>query len=910
MHAALEAIPYPAVLVDTLGTVLYANSVCQQQWPGAITAGTDFSAHPSLTHIYTLSGEHVLPTELPVNRTIKYGEACHNLELVIKQPGQPVQYVRLSSSPFVQHGTLTGAVLIIEPRTHFHALHRELAQRSAELQALNELASRLLSLNTPAQVYEAALDGVLAIVGARRGGFTLVDHSDARFHIVARRGYRQETLGTADRLTFSTPCGHNMARESGDITVVHIEDAPPVSRQVLESEAAHTAVLVPVIVHERVVAILSYLLDEHHELSITERELLRTAATYIGAALERAHLYEEAEAERARLARLLEELPVGVFVAEGEPALRTFRWKLINRAGQQQFEAPTVTPGPVSEKFTILHPDGRPYTEDELPLQQAIWTGTPPPEQELIFQYHDGHRRVFLSRINLFGDDGTTRQAIAISQDITERKHLEDTVRAYAHTLKTEYDRLAYVVSNIDIAISIVDRQGRIMLVNQAWERFSGRGRDEVVGKTYGELMDPAFAGQGQAVIDHVLTTGQPLHMHEFYYSDQQYPYGIYIDGFVQPLRTSDGSLEGAIIASIEVTERVRSRRQLEQRNAVLSAIFEAAPVGLVLGDTDLRIIDFNAMWARIMGIDPDTARGRIIYEVIPSARAREDLHRNVLAGEAVDLIATSHTPAGERDPHYYDVHMRPVRDAEGRVTGILSAVIDVTARHLLDRQKDEFIALALHELRTPVTTIKGYAQVGVKAAGEAGNDRLARILRVIVEQSDRLTRLVSELLDVSRMDNGTLELDLQRFDLAGLLREVVGNLSLTAPEFEFDLHLPHAPVMVHADRQRIEQVITNLVQNAVKYSADSRKIEIGLRVGDGQAVTGVRDYGVGIPLDQQTRIFERFYRASNVRAHRSGLGLGLFISHNIVHRHGGRMWVQSAEGQGSTFYFSLPISP
>jgi PAS domain S-box-containing protein len=910
IQAVLEAMPYAAMIVDASGVVRYTNRILEQLWPGQITTGMNLYTHPVLNHLYSADGKPLSVSQLPFSRTLETGQVCHNVELVARLPSQPPQYVLVSSAPIMRGGKPQGAVLTLEPRTEFHTMQEELARRNAALQALNDLATRLLNLNTADRLCEAALDGVLAIMGARRGCVVLTDDHSRRFRMVAYRGYTEETCRLADRLLHDVLSGHNRARETKDIVVVHSDDAPPLVAKVLAVEKAHTAVLVPVLLHDRVVGVLSYLLDEHRELTTAERELLRTASTYVGAALERAQLYEEAESERARLSRLLEELPVGVFVAEGEPELRTFRWVLINRTGQQQFEAPTVTPGPVSEKFTILHPDGRVYTEDELPLQHAIWTGTPPPEQELIFRYHDGHERVFLSKISIFGYDGTTRQAIAISEDITERKHLENQVRAYAETLKSEYDRLAYAVSNIDIAISIVDRAGRIILVNQAWEQFSGRKREEVIGLTYGEIMDPAFAAQGQAIIDYALRTGQSMHIREFYYEDRTHPDGIYIDGFVQPLLASDGQVEGVIIASIEVTEKVRARQQLEQRNAVLRAIFEAAPVGLVLGDAERHIVDFNAMWARIMGIDPDIARGRLIYEVAPSAREREDLHLRVLAGESVDLAGMALKPAHDDRVHYYDVHMRPVRDASGQVVGILSVVIDVTERYLLDRQKDEFIALASHELKTPVTAIKGYAQVGVKTAHEAGNDRLVRILGIIVEQSNRLTRLVNELLDVSRMESGELEFDLQEFDLVELVREVVGSLELTAPEFAFNLHLPADPVMVHADRHRIEQVITNLVQNAVKYSGDSRKIDVSVLVDGEEAVIGVRDYGVGIPATQQPHIFERFYRASNVRTHRSGLGLGLYISHNIVRRHGGRMWLESIEGKGSTFYFSLPRTP
>src|SRR5690349_14564958 len=137
----------------------------------------------------------------------------------------------------------------------------------------------------------------------------------------------------------------------------------------LVAHRGQTAVLLPLLRGEQVIAVLSYLLDEYREATPNERELLRTAATYAGAALERAALYESAEAEGARLAYILEELPIGVFIAEGDTDGENFHWTLINRAGQQQFGAATTTPGVVSETYTVMHPDGRPYAEEELPLQ-------------------------------------------------------------------------------------------------------------------------------------------------------------------------------------------------------------------------------------------------------------------------------------------------------------------------------------------------------------------------------------------------------------------------------------------------------------------------------------------------------------------------------------------------------------
>jgi signal transduction histidine kinase len=257
----------------------------------------------------------------------------------------------------------------------------------------------------------------------------------------------------------------------------------------------------------------------------------------------------------------------------------------------------------------------------------------------------------------------------------------------------------------------------------------------------------------------------------------------------------------------------------------------------------------------------------------------------------------------------YGDIHLRPVRDASGMITGMLSAIVDSTLRHEIDQAKDSFIALASHELKTPITTIKGYAQSTLRNLEAYDGARLARTLTIINEQANRITRLVNEMLDVSRMESQTLTLNLEQFDLREVVEEVASNQALISPEFELDLQLPEGPLVVEADRQRLEQVLTNLVQNAVKYSGERKHIEVAAWVEGQEVIASVRDYGVGIPAAQQSRVFQRFFRASNVStSNYSGLGLGLFISHGIITRHGGRMWLESTEGEGSTFYFALPL--
>ncbi|MGN6758157.1 MAG: GAF domain-containing protein, partial [Thermomicrobiales bacterium] len=192
-------------------------------------------------------------------------------------------------------------------------VEQELVQRNRALRALNDLAARLLRMNTVLAVYDAALDGILAIVGSDRGAIALTDDARRVFHVVAYRGYTPATLRMTEGLSYDTPAAHNQARETRDIAIIHPDASGPVGQAVLSEQRVQTAVLLPLVRGEQVIGVLSYLLDDYREATPNERELLRTAATYAGAALERAALYEAAEAERARLAYILEELPIGVF---------------------------------------------------------------------------------------------------------------------------------------------------------------------------------------------------------------------------------------------------------------------------------------------------------------------------------------------------------------------------------------------------------------------------------------------------------------------------------------------------------------------------------------------------------------------------------------------------------------------
>jgi PAS domain S-box-containing protein len=227
-----------------------------------------------------------------------------------------------------------------------------------------------------------------------------------------------------------------------------------------------------------------------------------------------------------------------------------------------------------------------------------------------------------------------------------------------------------------------------------------------------------------------------------------------------------------------------------------------------------------------------------------------------------------------------------------------------------LSRLKDEFLSIASHELRTPVTSIKGYTQLAKMLIKEGDLNTSEEYLDITLDQIDRMSRLILELLDVSRIETGRLEIRREPIAWAHFVRDVVHRHHTAVSDRRFHVSVSDDDKIVVGDRDRLEQVLGNLLENAVKYSPDGSDVTVTVEDrGDG-FVTAVCDRGIGIPADELGQVFERFHRGRQVSStNYGGLGLGLYITKQIIERHGGSIWVESKEGQGTTFYFSLPAT-
>jgi signal transduction histidine kinase len=228
---------------------------------------------------------------------------------------------------------------------------------------------------------------------------------------------------------------------------------------------------------------------------------------------------------------------------------------------------------------------------------------------------------------------------------------------------------------------------------------------------------------------------------------------------------------------------------------------------------------------------------------------------------------------------------------------------------------KDDFIGIAAHELRNPLAVLQGFAQLlqaqSTRDGGVALTTDQQESLDGILQSAKRLGELTDDLLDVTRLQAGRLQLHQEPTDLVMLVRRVVKRFQMTVERHRCNVEARADVLVVSIDIQRLEQVINNILNNAVKYSPEGDSVQIRLweDYENKSAVVSIKDDGIGIPVQQQLRIFGRFMRADNVRAHGiHGTGLGLYLSRELVERHGGRIWFHSVEGQGTTFFISLPL--
>ncbi len=442
---------------------------------------------------------------------------------------------------------------------------------------------------------------------------------------------------------------------------------------------------------------------------------------------------------------------------------------------------------------------------------------------------------------------------------------------------------------------------------NQRWYEYSGLTYEESFGLGWQAMVHPDDAAASVTRWQEALKTGDIFEAeHRLRRHDGVYRWHI---GRNVPLRDGDGRItawfgSATDIEDLKGTEELLATSEQRLRITMESAIDYA----IITTDTANIIEGWSAGAERIFGYTEAEATGQpgaIIFTPEDIAAGVPEQEMMTAASEGLAPDERWHMRRdGQR--FYMSGVMRPIMNPE--LVGFVKVARDMTEQKIVEEQKDEFIGIASHELRTPVTSIKAYAEVLQEMFEESGDAEHAGLMKKMDAQIDRLAQLIRSLLDVTKLSEGKLQFAKETINLSELIADTRDELQrATKHELSFT---PSAIPKVVGDAERIRQVLTNIISNAIKYSPETAPVHIYCRAQDAEVVVCVEDQGIGMSEDVQERVFGRFYRSDEPGINTyPGLGLGLYISAEFVKRHGGRIWVERSEpGVGSMFCFSLPV--
>ncbi|PWS33870.1 PAS domain-containing protein [Pedobacter paludis] len=450
-------------------------------------------------------------------------------------------------------------------------------------------------------------------------------------------------------------------------------------------------------------------------------------------------------------------------------------------------------------------------------------------------------------------------------------------------------------------------------MINPAYQKIlSGR---KLIGRP---ILEAVPELKGAPLIDSMLDTyynGTPFEVHELHVPIADYEGGPTTDRYFTfnyvPRRNLDNKIDGVFNFVFEVTEQVVARKKIEESEAHFRHLADLVPAKISNALPSGEVTFFNQQWLDFSGLDFDDLKNFGYHQMIHPEDVppfSEGLAKAAASG--TPFVSEMRFKNTEGDYIWHLNVASPILNENGEITMWVGSTTDIQKLKEEDQRKADFVSLLSHELKTPVTSIKGHIQLMQREIKktEFQKERIANGLDRINRLVLQLTSLVSDMLDLTRIETGRLDLHKENVNLNELINEVAGDFKLTNPDREFILN-HNAEVTAELDHDKIAQVLINLISNAIKYSPAKSPVQISISKENEQLQVSITDKGIGISEKDHQKIFERFYRVEGKDEKQfSGFGIGLYLAYSIIERHGGKLSLKSELQKGATFTFSIPL--
>jgi len=555
-----------------------------------------------------------------------------------------------------------------------------------------------------------------------------------------------------------------------------------------------------------------------------------------------------------------------------------------------------------SRSWQLLNPDGTVVPESKIPVIQALQNGIIS-NSPFIIKRSDGTQSHVIPYpqpvYNSLGEiTGLINTLIDITEQVEARRQLEQTGEMI-HSLYMNAPAFICTLKGPEFVYE---------LINPQYQKIFGNRK--LIGLKMIDALPELKDSEILSILAKVYETGKPFVATEMEIllarDEGKEPEEIYFNFSYQPMYDINHEIDGILVFGYEVTNQVLAKKKSEEN---LRSLLEYLPQITSASSADGTNIFFNKFFFEYSGLSVEEATKDGWNSILhPDDYDKVISHWEECKSESKEFIMEIRLRRKSDGIYRWHIsRISPVVDENETVTQWIASATDIHEQKIKEERKDDFMSIASHEMKTPLTTVKAYLQLLEITIDQKDTDAMLYTKKAIASV-ERLKDLISELLDVSKIQHGQLNYTFSDFDFNEMINNAVEDIQYNSPNHKI-IKSGKVDSEVFGDKERLQQVIVNLLSNAVKYSPESKEVFISVSNSIDKIFVSVKDTGIGISSNNFHKIFERYFRIEGQQLHFQGLGIGLYISMNIIQRHKGKIWVESEAGKGSTFFVEIPFN-